>query len=479
MDLASFVANLKVSANIPPPATQFLSCQNGYANIYAFIVKPGAVVYRYDVEISDKTKDKSLTKGGGDDGKRGLLRDICFELVKDVFDNTQDLNRSGTTCEIKPDRMTPFCRKFLRNATITFELQPCKGSAHELNLNDIQSALCPAPHMQADHSLRAFFEMLTSQSFINARTHRLVGNGRLFEEKEAKRLNDAIVAHNGVAKGVRIIANGGDKPVPAIVAEVKTCAFFAKGNLGEIAKRMIQSAMNRRVNPLRPNDRKMMEGFWSDFGHLYKGVSAYLTYAPSRVIVIDSITTRLVSEISFEVEGRDLPMVQYFAEKKNVRIEGNMPAVRQHVDRDAIYPLQCLEILPFQRVSLDKMQLTDEMARISSDLLKANAVAPDVRSELIKEQMRRIGKDGECAKFMFHFGVKLRGDQNNVQIGLRKLPVIQFGNVQANPNDNEKGQFDVRGPLRYLEPSDVLRSWIVAFPRSVSQDSFKYEYFAY
>jgi hypothetical protein len=67
--------------------------------------------------------------------------------------------------------------------------------------------------------------------------------------------------------------------------------------LGQIAKAMIQSAMNRRYNPLRPNDRKAMEGFWSDFGHLYKGVSAYLTYAPSRVVVIDSITTRLVSEI--------------------------------------------------------------------------------------------------------------------------------------------------------------------------------------
>jgi len=53
--------------------------------------------------------------------------------------------------------------------------------------------------------------------------------------------------------------------------------------------------------------------------------------------------------------------------------------------------------------------------------------------------MRQIGKDGDCAKFMFRFGVKLRGDQNNVQIGLRKLPLIQFGNnITANPNDNER-----------------------------------------
>ena len=98
------------------------------------------------------------------------------------------------------------------------------------------------------------------------------------------------------------------------------------------------------------------------------------------------------------------------------------------------------------------MQLTDEMAQISSDLLKvfqssfvhfwslqANAVGPDVRSEMIKDVKRQIGRDGDCAKFMFHFGVKLRGDQNNVQIGQRNLPVIKFGNnLTANPNENEK-----------------------------------------
>jgi hypothetical protein len=57
---------------------------------------------------------------------------------------------------------------------------------------------------------------------------------------------------------------------------------------------------------------------------------------------------------------------------------------------------------------------------------------------MIKEQMRKIGKDGKCAKFMLDFGVKLRGDQNNVQIGMRKLPIIKFGNTQADPNQNEK-----------------------------------------
>jgi hypothetical protein len=76
---------------------------------------------------------------------------------------------------------------------------------------------------------------------------------------------------------------------------VKTCAFFAAGNLEEIANAMIQQAQQRRR--LDPYNRKQMDGFWSDFGQLYKGVSAYLTYAPSRVIVIDSITTRTCAEV--------------------------------------------------------------------------------------------------------------------------------------------------------------------------------------
>ena len=57
--------------------------------------------------------------------------------------------------------------------------------------------------------------------FYFSRSHRLVGPGRLFEERVAKRLNDAITAHNGVAKGVRIIVNGDVKPCPALVADGK------------------------------------------------------------------------------------------------------------------------------------------------------------------------------------------------------------------------------------------------------------------
>jgi hypothetical protein len=76
---------------------------------------------------------------------------------------------------------------------------------------------------------------------------------------------------------------------------VKTCAFFVSDNLEKIANAMIESARNRRR--LDTNNKKQMENFWLDFGQLYKGVSASLTYAPSRVIVIDSMSARTCGQM--------------------------------------------------------------------------------------------------------------------------------------------------------------------------------------
>jgi hypothetical protein len=59
------------------------------------------MVYRYDVEIVECHRQKSLTKGGGGDGKKGLLREICYQLVRATFERTI----GGNVCAISQ----PFC----------------------------------------------------------------------------------------------------------------------------------------------------------------------------------------------------------------------------------------------------------------------------------------------------------------------------------------------------------------------------------
>jgi len=41
------------------------------------------------------TRGKSLTMGAGDDGKKGLLSQICYELVNTTFQDTNGFGSGG------------------------------------------------------------------------------------------------------------------------------------------------------------------------------------------------------------------------------------------------------------------------------------------------------------------------------------------------------------------------------------------------
>uniref|UniRef100_A0AC34G2Z6 Uncharacterized protein n=1 Tax=Panagrolaimus sp. ES5 TaxID=591445 RepID=A0AC34G2Z6_9BILA len=67
------------------PACQFVSSAKGVAGAYILNVKPGAKVYRYDIEIikvhPDATKNKTLTKRASDDGEISLRKILCMEVL--------------------------------------------------------------------------------------------------------------------------------------------------------------------------------------------------------------------------------------------------------------------------------------------------------------------------------------------------------------------------------------------------------------
>lgn len=104
---------------------------------------------------------------------------------------------------------------------------------------------------------------------------------------------------------------------------------------------------------------------------------------------------------SFDMDGQTMGMVQYFAEKKNIRVNGNLPAVvnllhqlnlinfihfqRQQNDRDVrnstnyfntffyfqtLFPMACIHILPNQRLPLDRMSenIISELLKVVKDI---------------------------------------------------------------------------------------------------------------
>jgi hypothetical protein len=89
-----------------------------------------------------------------------------------------------------------------------------------------------------------------------------------------------------------------------------------------------------------------------------------------------------------DVDGVPMSMPEYYERKKEIKINPNMPAVCQDTDRDVInrefefkpsqflhqyfqtlFPLECLQILPMQRLGLDKMSINEELSNVSRELL--------------------------------------------------------------------------------------------------------------
>jgi hypothetical protein len=61
-----------------------------------------------------------------------------------------------------------------------------------------------------------------------------------------------------------------------------------------------------------------------------------------------------------------MSMPDFYRKQKNIVISNtNQPGVRGEQSKDAIYPIQVLKVIPFQRIPLEKMS-----EEISSNLLR-------------------------------------------------------------------------------------------------------------
>ncbi|KAH7705858.1 hypothetical protein AAVH_26929 [Aphelenchoides avenae] len=73
------------------PAKNFRIEEDGIATLFKIDIKPGSVVYRYDVEVfrmDSKGQPRSLAKGA-DDGQRSQNQTICRVLVRLAFEKSQ------------------------------------------------------------------------------------------------------------------------------------------------------------------------------------------------------------------------------------------------------------------------------------------------------------------------------------------------------------------------------------------------------
>ncbi|KAI1713755.1 piwi domain-containing protein [Ditylenchus destructor] len=437
------------------------------SSVFPMGIKPGAVVYRYDVDIVRSDKKFYLTKRGADDGQKTLNRKMCASLIATLYEKTgfhynhriqyvyderknlftnAEIELEQSIVQIEPEEMEDFVRVTLRDSPVVIKIVP--SSTFKLPLSLVDSSLCSSPDKQSDHSLRTFLELLTTQPLLNSGAYNNGGIGKLFEKKPIAHLPGGIATHAGIAKGIRIIQNNGE-PTPALVTDVRTCAFYREQTLDRSIKEMI------------PRDGKLTPEFWRKILTLYKGVRCTLTYDQSRSIVIGSLTPQRLAEIEIRLAGSstNVSLVDFYANNKDVEIPAEQlywPAVRAASSANSVFPVNVLQIMPNQRVPIEKMSES-----ISAALMKANATDPKSRYEAIERTVKGIATGGS-GEFLKAFGVRIPGGFNAVKFNLRQAPRIQFGHKEIMP---VKGQFDKSG-LKMHRPAKSVDRWIIAHSSS-------------
>ncbi|KAH7726422.1 piwi domain-containing protein [Aphelenchoides avenae] len=444
----------------PAPATNFRSQTQGACSVYTIKVKPGQVVYRYDVEIVRMDLNKIITRGGSDEGQRSLYRRLCHDIVRNVYDCThsfgvqdliyvydckknlftnQPMNLPRSTIELQPAEISAFSRRFLRDSNVTVQIQ--RSEAFETDISDVRAALAPDVGAQANRDIRMFLELLTSQQVVNSDQYDVIGMGKIFEKNE-QNFQDGIRFRAGLAKGVRIIHNN-DNPVPALVADVKKSAFYKEQSLVATAQ---------EFNAQRAID-------WRRFMHFYKGVRCYLSYAPSRSVVIAGFTDSSVGRLTITTtDGQQIPLTQFYQDRHQVQIQyPDWPGIRIDASKDAVFPLDVLVVLPNQRIPLQRM--TDNLSR---ELLRLNTVEVHVREANINVQLGKILNE-QAVTFMRRFGVVVDLNTNDVKIGVRHAPVIEYG-ANATVQVTGANWMKESSRLRYIDPTTgILKKWAVVY----------------
>jgi eukaryotic translation initiation factor 2C len=339
-----------------------------------------------------------------------------------------------TTMEFQSQEMHPFVRSFLKNSAISVAIVP--SSAAQMDISDFRASVAHETGSQSDRSPLQFLELLITQPLINTKTYDVVSAGKVFETSKQEEFFNGLVIRTGIAKGTRMISNDGN-PIPALVADVKKCAFFKEQPLSQAFEKC--------------------RGDTKTFMSLYKGIRCCLSYAPYRTVVIEDLTTTNVGQLSInQRDGTTISVAAYYAEKYDVqRVNLNRPAVRIEMKPDAAFPMEVLTVLPNQRITIEKMS-----ADVSRKLLELNTVVAQQRYDNLTKQLANVFTP-ENKQFYASFGVKVHLDRNNVEVGVRRPPELQFGDrkiVAANGNWSKEA-----GRLRFVEPSTRLKNWAVAY----------------
>uniref|UniRef100_A0A915CXR6 Uncharacterized protein n=1 Tax=Ditylenchus dipsaci TaxID=166011 RepID=A0A915CXR6_9BILA len=139
-----YAGNGQVRKPNPEPPTSVRK-ENGVCSLFLIKTTPGSKAYRYDVDILNTLRQKSLTKAC-DDGQRALNRKLCYDILvtahfktggfgmaeggEVVYDNrctiytSTPLNMSKSSVNVENSEVPDFVKRYCKDASFVVTILP-------------------------------------------------------------------------------------------------------------------------------------------------------------------------------------------------------------------------------------------------------------------------------------------------------------------------------------------------------------------
>uniref|UniRef100_A0A183BQ53 Piwi domain-containing protein n=1 Tax=Globodera pallida TaxID=36090 RepID=A0A183BQ53_GLOPA len=461
---------------IAEPSKDFRIKEEGLCSMFLIKVEEGRKAYRYDIEVTNLVKLKSLTRGS-DDGLRAFNRKICYELLIIAYEKTGQFgmkpDEQGNVGEIVYDSKAtlyssmPFCLADPKIEVAHDEIVDDYVKSHTLNdgflititpnqqkpvldISDYCQYYSKKSLFDEDRTVRTFLEMCISQFSINRDIYTPIGAGKLYEvtPEEQISVGNGVVLRSGVAKGVRIVRNYGNL-APALVLDIKVSPFYEPNGLVPT----IFAIMNNRMPQM---------GDWIHIRKALVDVRVNVMYAKHRSFGIGRFTDQPMSKLIVKWQGKRVSMPEYFVMRYGITIDfPDFPAIVPNtpVPRGRpveTFPIEQLIIMEDQRVPLEKMD-----SGLSGKLLKANTVPPDERLDKIMQCAFKMSVFNETNPVLRAFGITVDQTSNRIVIGVRSSPRILYAKnqiINPSPDNTEWTKLGVQA--QYLQTNELM-NWIM------------------
>uniref|UniRef100_A0A061QLI6 Putative argonaute n=1 Tax=Cupiennius salei TaxID=6928 RepID=A0A061QLI6_CUPSA len=447
-----------------------------YVNYFKLTFKD-TVVYHYDIDISDSTKDKKIGKSVMSEG-RTLKEDIehnvkhvehqkrrnmgkakCREIISKMFCTNETLKKY---CPVYDGQKNLFTSQSL----------PCKNSTQfpvdiTLEGKDKRFFVTLTPVKKKDQtniiSLEPLKELYTNRSneipsevllvFETVMSHREpplqqvhFRNSFFYLQGGMKtNLGYGLEIWRGYDQSVQLTKSG-----PVVVINLAAKAFHKAGPVIDYACDVLRTDITNIPRLTKFQIRSLSEAL--------KGLQIQVTHQRHpRKYKIKAVSDDAASEILLEVNKKKVSVAQYFLEKYRRLNYPHLPCLHMHSNNNTTFiPMETCEVTEGQP-KIGKLS-----AELTSTMIRSTAVDPKTRKDAIVKTASEV--NNISGKYMKAFGLLM--DIKMIQVDGRIIaaPQIAYGGPPDDMNriakPDKKGVWRVEGGKNFYKVVKI-ENWVL------------------